>query len=396
MRRPLILLPLLVSLAAPAQGLQRRPLSAPKQTGWATLTLDAEATRQRHALWLSDAAGRPLPSLEVRAGVHAAQTSVPGDLRLGRDAEGQPTAAFTVPKGSGGPVLRLDLEAPDRPWIARLQLERRGPGGAWIAWDPKPRPHLWDLGAGAEERRVALPDEPGPWRLTLRAVVGRAPRLTGLTFEAPQRSWSLTTEARFPVAFQAEGPGRWRVEVPKGEDLRRLEVQLRAPAAPVQAQLLVPRPPVEGKAQEPVFLPAHGALWALPALDSEGTSLTLDAPQDGPLLLALPEGAEPVAIQAVCARATLAFPAEAGHAYFLHQGGARRQAPGDLAALASGFDPERAEALTLGPAEPDPHGQAEAVEAPTFWERQAKAWPWVIGVLVAGLAALGLRLMRPR
>ena len=394
MRRALVLLAALAPLSA--QGLQRRPLSPPAKTGWATLTLDADATRQRRTLWLSDADGRPLPVLDVRAGAHATAPAAPKDLRLGRDAEGRPTAAFTVPAGPEGPVLRLDLEPQDRPWITRLQLERRGPGGAWITWDPKPRPHLWDLGAGTEEHRVALPAEPGPWRLTLRPIVGRAPRLAGLAFEAQLRTWSLATEARLPLAFRAEGAGRWRLDVPEGEDLRRLEVQLRAPAAPLHARLLAPRAPVDGKAQEPTPLPVHGALWALPALDSEGTTLTLDAPHDGPLLLDLPDGAEPVSVQAICARATLAFPAEAGHAYFLHQGGARRTAPGDLAALAAGFDPDRAEALKLGPAEADPHGRAETAEPRTFWDRSAKAWPWVIGVLVAGLAVFGLRLIKPR
>lgn len=398
--RPALALPSILLFAAAsalsAQALQRRPLTPPARSGWAAFTLDGEATRQRPTLWISDAEGRPMPFLEVQAGSRTAPPEAPRDLRLGRDAEGRPTAAFTVPAGPEGPVLHLEVEAQDRPWIARLLLERQGPGGAWVTWDPRPRPHVWDLGSGSEETRVALPAEPGPWRLTLRPVIGRAPRLTGLAFEARRTTWSLRTEARLPVALRAEGRGRWALDLPAGEDLRRLEVQLRAPAAPVNAELLAPRPPVDGKAQEPRPLPAHGALWALPALDSEGTTLTLDAAHDGPLILQLPEGAEPTSVQAVCARATLAFPAEAGKAYYLHQGGAPSLAPGSLAALASGFDPDRAETLRLGRSESDPHGRLPEALAPTFWERQAKAWPWVIGLLAGALALLGLRLIKPR
>lgn len=393
MRAILALLVLAPALAA--QALQRRPLSPPTRSGWASLTLDADATPARGTLWISDADGRPVPHLEVQAGAHLTPATRPGGLRLGRDAAGHPTAAFTVPPGPEGPVLRLEVEAVDRPWIARLRLERPGPGGPWITWDPKPRPHAWDLGAEVAELRVPLPAEPGPWRLTLLPVVGRPPRLTGLAFEARRTAWSLATEARQAVAFRAEAPGRWHLDIPPGEDLRRLEVQLRAPTAPVRPQLLRPQPPVDGKAQEPRLLPAHGALWALPALDSEGTTLTLDTPEDGPLLLQLPEGAEPVAVQAVYARATLAFPAEAGRAYYLHTGGAVRRAPGSLASLASGFDPARAEALRLGAPEADPHGLAPSAKPRTVWDRIAKAWPWLIGALMGALVLAGIRLMKP-
>lgn len=394
MRRAALLLALTVTLAA--QGLQRRPLGAPARSGWGTVTLDAAATRQQGSLWISDAEGRPVPFLEVQAGGRTLPAVVPDGLRLGKDPAGRPTAAFLVPADPGERVLRLEVEAQDRPWIARPLLERQGPGGTWVTWDPKPRPHVWDLGAGSVETEVTLPAEPGPWRLILKPVVGRLPRLTGLSFASRTTTWTLATEARFPLAFEPAGPGTWALALPQGEDLRRLEVQLRPPAAPLRAELLIPRPPVEGRPQPPIPLPAHGALWALPALDSEGTTLTLEAPHHGPLLLRLPEGAEPIAIQALCGRATLAFPAEAGRRYFLHSGGARRQAPGDLATLQAGVDPQAAESLSLGPAEADPHGQAETIPTPSLWDRTASLWPWLMGGLVALLALFGLRLLRPR
>ncbi|HJV23899.1 MAG TPA: hypothetical protein VJ570_14445 [Holophagaceae bacterium] len=395
--RSLALLLLAATAPSAQPALTRRPLQAPTRTGWARVTLDAEAQRRRKGLWISDAEGRPVPFQEMQEGTRTQNPGpIPG-LRLGRDAGGRPSAAFELPPFPGGtPDLRLEVEAQDRPWIARVKFERQGPGGTWLLWDPRPRPHVWQF-AGTEERlRVPLPAEPGPWRLTLIPVVGRAPRWTGLAFESTQGRWNLAREERVSARLQAEGSGRWRLSLPGGEDVRALDVKLRPPVGALQAELAVPQPPEEGRPREPRPLAHRGALWALPAFESEGTRLDLLEPfEGGDLLLTLPQGAEPLAVEALCARATLAFPAERGRAYFVHLGGTAKEAPGSLADLAHGFDPQQAEALTLGPTETDPHGYAVEASPITGWERVKGAWPWAVGALTVLLLALGLRLMKP-
>ncbi len=398
MRAPRLLASLLLAAGLlPAQpAIQRRPLSPPTRSGWARFTLDAGAQRQRAGLWISDGEGRPVPFQEMRQGTRSRTPGPIPELRLGRDAGGRPSAAFTLPAfPEGTPELRLRVEAQDRPWIARVKLERAGPGGAWLLWDPRPRPHVWQFLGEEEHLTVPLPAEPGPWRLTLVPVVGRAPRWTGLSFDPTRGSWDLAKEERVTGTLSAEGNGQWRLGLPSGEDVRALDLRLRPPAGALHAELAVPRPPFEGRPQAPRPLGHQGALWALPAFESEGTRLELREPfEGGDLLIRLPEGAEPLAVEALCARATLAFPAERGRAYYLHLGGAAKSAPGSLAALAGGFDPLRAEALALGPPESDPHGHLARKPEPTAWERLKGAWPWLVGALTLLLLAAGLRLMK--
>lgn len=138
-----------------------------------------------------------------------------------------------------------------------------------------------------------------------------------------------------------------------------------------------------------------GALWALPGLDSTSTTLELNTPfLGGDLLLALPSGAEPMAVEAICGLDSLVFPAEAGRMYYLHAGGGVLAAPGELQKLLATFHPEReTPRRTMGAAEPDPH--AVAPEAPTPWERWKGAWPYVIGALTLVLALAAARLLKP-
>jgi len=399
MRRlgPLAALSLLTATLWAGPPLQQRPLSKPSRSGWALVELDAQAHRQRKGLWLSDGEGRPVPFQDMREGTRTTSPGPIPELRLGRDDRGRPSAAFNLPAfPEGTPDLRLTVEAQDRPWIARVKLERVGPGGTWVLWDPRPRPHVWQWSQGDEGLVVPLPAEPGPWRLTLLPILGRLPRLTGLSF-APQRGrWNLVREERISAAMRPEAARLWRLTLPEGEEVHALDIRLRPPVGALRIELAIPRPPVEGRAQEPLPLAHLGALWALPAFESEGTRLDFLEPfAGGDLLLRLPEGAEPLSVDALCQRSTLAFPAEQGQAYFLHLGGARREAPGSLSTLAATFDPRAAERLTLGAAEPDPHGFAPGAPALSIWDRLKGAWPWLIGALTLALVAVGMRLLKP-
>jgi hypothetical protein len=393
MRRLLILafiLPLV------AQAPTRRPLEGPAARGWSMVTLDGPAQRQRPSLWISDETGRSVPFLEVAEGRQQEAAHPPEGLRLGHDAQGRPTAAFQLGPHPGGQRLRLQVEPRDLPWVAHLAFERQGPGGTWVGWEPRPRPHAWQLGPGDEGLSLVLPDEAGAWRLTLRPVVGRAPRLTGLTLQEPASAWSLRAEERLPLNPEALPGGLWRLALPEHDAIQRLEVHLRPPVAPLRAELLVPRPDLEGRPQTPWPVGSRGALWALPALESEATVLDLDQPFSGAvLLLRLPSGAEPLQVVALGARATFAFPVEPDHRYFLHAGGGLHSAPGSLGSLASSFDPSRATHLKLGAPQADPHAIRPDVPTPSLWERGKGAWPYVIGLLALALAAAAARLLKP-
>lgn len=392
--RHLFLLAFILPLLA--QTPTRRPLEGSPARGWSLVTLDGPAQRQRPSLWISDEAGRSVPFLEMAEGRLQTAAHPPEGLRLGGDAQGRPTAAFQLGPATGGQRLHLQVEPRDLPWVAHLAFERQGPGGTWVGWEPRPRLHAWQLGPGDEGLAVALPDEPGAWRLTLRPVVGRAPRLTGLTLQEAPSAWSLRAEERLPITPEALPGGLWRLALPEHDAVQRLEVRLRPPVAPLHAELLAPRPDLEGRPQAPWPVGSHGALWALPAFESEATILELDQPFSGAaLLLRLPPGAEPLAVAALGARATLAFPVEPDHRYFLHGGGGANPAPGSLGSLASSFDPAQATRLRLGSPEADPHAVLATPPTPTLWDRGKAAWPYVIGLLALALAAAALRLLKP-
>lgn len=378
--------------------LQRRPLALPSRSGWALVELDAPAHRQRAGLWISDETGRSVPFQDVREGTRIVNAGPLPELRLGRDDRDRPSAAFRLPAFSEGlSHLRLTVAAEDRPWIARVKLERMGPGGTWTLWDPRPRPHVWQWSPGDEGLTVPLPAEPGPWRLSLIPILGRPPRLTGLAFDPQRTSWNLARDEAVPATLRLEAVGQWRLSLPAGEEVHALDIRLRPPVGVLRPELAVPQAPSQGQAQEPRPIGHIGALWALPALESEGTRLDLlEHFKGGDLLLRLPEGAEPLSVHALCRRSTLAFPAELGHAYFLHLGGSRKEAPGNLAAQAASFDPRTAERLGLGIPEPDPHAWIAAPPAPMIWDRLKTAWPWFIGALTLALLAVGMRLLKPR
>lgn len=379
----------LASLSLIAQTFTRRPLTAPTRSGWALLTLDAEAQRHSRGLWISDEQGRPVPFQEMRRGTQAAQEHPAPQQRLGKNEKGWPTAAFQLPEG-GPHTLRLQVDAPDRPWVARARLERQGPGGTWVLWDPRPRPHAWQL-PREEGLSFELPDEPGAWRLSLQPVVGRPPRLTGLNLTAPEERWSLMEEARLSLPFSPVSPGVWRLSLPVGESAAALEIQLKAPAAPLRAELLLPSPDRPQDLRAARELAHDGALWALPALESEASTLTLFEPwETESLFLRLPEGAEPERIEARTHRATLRLPVEQGRVYWAHLGGDAKRAPGELGGLPVAFDPKRAEHLSLGAAVPDPDGWV----ANHSEDGLRKALPWLVGAAVLVLAGFAWRLLQ--
>ena len=98
--------------------LNRRPISPTPASGWARLPLDAESQRQVKGAWIGDAAGRSIPFLEAREGLWESR-SLPLELLLtGKDADGHPTAAFSLKVPEGWRVgeresLKLELALSD-------------------------------------------------------------------------------------------------------------------------------------------------------------------------------------------------------------------------------------------------------------------------------------------
>lgn len=388
-RAACLLLLLLACAREDRASLQRRPISPAPTSGWARLPLDASAQRRLQGAWIGDAAGRSIPFLEAREGLWEPRSLPQEHLLLGKDAEGRPTAEFTLKLPEGWQVgeresLRLDLDLEGRaPWVAEVKAERQREGGAFIAYDPAVPLHLYDLSPSGSRRGLDLPWDGQRYRLTLLASQGEAPRIRGLSVRAETRPGALEAELALEGTLAPEPghPRTWRLRLPDTERIVGLDLLLAPPAAPLRPAIQVGDGPSETRDWS-----CSDLVWNLPALRTRATRIALAPVQAGTLTVTLPEGAAPQSLRALVRRQTLLFPAEAGQAYALHLGGEAKPAPGSLGALPSIRTLASGTPLSLGAAEPDDQGLPHREGA----DQRARPWmPWIAGLalLVLGTAA---------
>ena len=363
-------------------------------SGWARLPLDAEAQRQMQGAWIGDAAGRSVPFLEAREGLWEAR-ALPLELLLtGKDAEGHPTAAFSLKVPEGWRVgerealrLDLDLDGPS-PWVVQVKAEREREGGGFIAYDPVAPLYLYELSPSGSRRSLDLPWDSHRYRLTLVASQGQAPRIRSLQVHAMTRPEALETELVLDGALSPE-PGKsrtWRLLLPYSERVVGLDLELAPPAAPLRPELRI-----GDNEEEERGWSCNDLVWNLPALNTKSTRIALAPVQAKALTLTLPEGATPQRVRFLVRRQTLLFPAEAGQTYRLHLGGEKKPAPGSLCALPSIRTLAASTPLTLGPGEPDDQGLPHREGA----DQRARPWmPWVAGLALLVMGAAAWRLFR--
>jgi len=390
----LLLLLLFACAREDRSSLQRRPISPAASSGWARLPLDAEAQRQLRGAWIGDAAGHSLPFLEAREGLWEPRSLPLEQLLLGRNAEGQPTAEFSLklPEGWRGGEretlkLDLDLDGP-APWVARVEAERQREGGPFIAYDPPSPQHLYDLSPSGSRRGLDLPWDGQRYRLTLLASQGEVPRIRGLRVRAETRPEALEAELALDGTLGPEPaqPRTWRLTLPVSDRIVGLELVLAPPAAPLRPGIHVGE-----KADDGRFFTCNDLVWNLPALNSKASRIALPPVQAQTLTFSLPEGATPLRARLLVRRQTLIFPAEAGQAYALHLGGEAKPAPGNLGALPSIRTLAASAPLALGAAEPDDQGLPHRIGA----DQRARPWmPWLAGLALLVLGSAAWRLFR--
>ena len=374
--------------------LQRRSIAPAPASGWVRLPLDAGAQRQMKDAWIGDATGRSVPFLEAREGLWEPR-ALPVELLLtGKDADGHPTAAFSLKVPEGWRVgeresLKVDLDLDGAaPWVVQVQAEREQPGGGFITYAPVAPLHLYDLAPSGSRRSLDLPWDSQRYRLTLLASQGEAPRIRGLTVRAETRPEALEAELALDGTLAPEPgqPRTWRLSLPDTERIVGLDLELAPPAAPLRPGIRL------GEEQEERRdFYCNDLIWNLPALHTRSSRIALAPVQARSLTLTLPEGASPQRARFLVRRQTLIFPAEAGQAYALHLGGEKKPAPGSLGALPSARSLAATAPLTLGPAEPDEQGLPHREGA----DQRAKPWmPWVAGLALLVLGAVAWRLFR--
>lgn len=394
MNRRFILLAAVLALA-PRLGAapERRPVEV-AGTGWVRLTLDETAQAAADTAWLGDAAGRPLPF--VRESTRAPETRpVRVDAIVsGRDAANQSTVEFTLAAepGAASAAWQVDLAtAGETGWAARVEVDRRQGDGSWLRLDDGIDRHVYDFGGDGRRLRVSLPRDADRYRLTLVPAAGMPPTLTGVS----ARRILAARETLRPVAVDVRPvdgrPGEWLLPVSRRLRVRAIEIDVTDRFAPVSVQVSTNVPPRDGGPPYPRPIALRdGVIWNLPALATTQTRVAfVDGELVDHLVLHLPTGLHVDRVRWHVAEETWLFPAETGQRVYLHTGGVRRTAPGDLARLELPAIDASLPVATLGPAEPDPHADAES-----RWAFLEKALPWLIAATVALVAWIALRLLR--
>lgn len=380
--------------------LRRRPLAPKTEDGWTRLTLDAEAQRAAGDLWIGDDAGTPVPFLRETSGLWGPRQLDVEKLLLGMDAEGRPSAEFSLRLPPSWSIrdrehLRIDLDLQGRPpWVCRVEVARRLEGPALLGLPRESPLHLQNLDGKDPAASFLVPWDSKDYRVVLQPLSGSAPsirslKVTAVTEPEAMEPHAILAPAELRCEIPAPAPERWRIRLAATERVVGLEVQLKAPVAPVHPVLVLPPAGAEA-ADPPRNLRSRGLAWHLPPKGGRGSRIRVEPLLTDRLVLALPTGARLEAAKVLVHHDELLFPVKAGRRYWLHLGGKAKAAgeppPLPPSRLIYGRDPIR-----MGPTEPDPQGLPRALPS------LKKAW--LRGSAFAGaalLAVLALLLLRRR
>lgn len=380
-------------------GLERRRLDVPAQSGWARVRLDGAAQAKEDSLWIGDADGTSIPFLTERAGLWTPRSLETRDLLLGRNEAGNPTAEFGLKLPEGWRVrerehLSLDLDLKgEAPWAARVKMERQHEGGAWLRVESTLPAFVYDLGDGHDKASLTLPWDGDRYRISLEPAQGKAPALKGLRVSAQTVPEALDVDERL-TSFEltptpSKDAGLWQVHLSSPQRVVALDLHLRPPVAPIYATVNLPMKP--DPIQRPATYWGSGPIWNLPALQTEATRIPLAPRTLDTFQIQLPLNVALERMEVLVRREALLFPAEAGKAYFLHQGGLAKQAPGNLGALPPSREIYTKVPLKLGLIEPDPQGLGRPIEG----GERTRGWlPWAVGGVVGILLLVAGSLLK--
>ncbi|MBI4911574.1 MAG: hypothetical protein HY823_02450 [Acidobacteria bacterium] len=402
-RTALLALIALLGCAPSRQGLERRPLSLPTESGWARVELDGPAQRQATGLWLGDGTGTPVPFLLERDGLWEPRRLELSQRILGTE-DGAPAAEFTLKIPDGAQArdreqLRIDLDlAGEGTWVCEVEVERSLAEGRTVRLPADPPRHVFDLGPSGRSNLIRIPWDGDHYRLVLRTLHGRPPRLAGLSVFAATEAGDLGRESLMepaqwgPLASDRPPAARWYMKLPAPERIVGLDLVLAPPAAPMS--LVAFRP--SGGRGPASSIPARGLLWNLPALQSRSSRIALEPTLTDGIEWSLPEGARVEQVRVLVRREVLLFPAERGALYFLHTGGEAKPAPGSLASLPPSSRAIQARpVLSLGPPESDPEGIPSREASSRAAAERARPWlPWAAALVVLVLGLAAVRLLR--
>lgn len=375
----------------------RRPIPI-TTTGWVRLTLDADAQAQIDTAWLSDSEGRAVPFLRAHALADRTPLAPVEQLVTGRNGAGHATAEFALAASAdaAGSSRRVTLSVGIAPaaWAARVEIERRSEGGAWLRLDDGGERRVYDFGPNGRRLHVDVPLAGTQQRLTLVPEVGTPPAIERVSV---QRGFARTERVRLVEVGARRLSGNsplWTLTASRPLRVVGVEVRLTGSVAPVAAGLQLPEQPrPEGPLPARPIPLTDGWLWNLPALTTAQAQLTLAAPiLTDRLELRLPADVDVGRVFWRVEEETWLFPAESGATLWLRAGGSVRSPSGDLTRLELPADEATLPVVTLGPPQPDPAGRP--TQSP--WSRTRLLYPWVITAVVLLVAAIALRLLRPR
>ena len=397
---------LLLAATLAAQQPTRRTIAPSSVNGWARVVVDDDGA---DGIWIGDAEGRSVPFLwEADAHWSSIPLAVAHPI-WGKDAKGQPTGAFSLQAPSGFTrgdreqvKLDLSLQASQAPWACRVEVARRGDGGAFVATDDTAR-FVYDLGPDRRATSITIPWDGDDWRVTLVPLQGAAPKLIGVSASACTLPSELRADETRPIPVPSDkdrtelnGEMWWRFVFPGPIRITGLQVHLRPPVAPVAVSVTASaEEEFRNRPNDKIDVERRmggASLWNLPALGTEASWIPLEGSGTRTAHLVTPLHIEVDSIQALIRHRRLFFPAEAGKAYYLHSGGLAKTAPGSLGELpASSRAFYEGKPLALGAVEADP----QALAAPVDPAAKLRSWlPWGVGALVVLLGFWGLRLLK--
>ena len=341
--------------------LVRHPLVPKTESGWTRLKLDQGAQLQPGEAWIGDEAGKAVPFLRNHPGLWGPRQLDIERLLLGMDSEGRPSAEFTLRPPPSWSLrdrehLRIDLVLQGKaPWVCRVDVARRLEGATLLGLPRESPLRLQDLDGKGGPTGFLVPWDSKEYRVVLQALSGTAPtirsvKVTAVTDPSAMEPDKVLSPAELQCEISAPAPERWRIKLGAVERVVGLDVQLKAPSAPVRPVVILPG---ADAATPPRNLQSEDLAWNLPPKGGRGSQILLEPVLTDKLLLALPAGARLETVRVLVRNDELLFPVQAGHRYWLHLGGMAKPAgpPGQLppSRLIFGRDPIR-----MGPAEPDP------------------------------------------